>query len=92
MQIQRELLGDWFILGSQSGWQYSLTGVGRPPLSLAELGEIDPSTSLDWGGNYYGPPLLKDAAQQLHPVLPLFRSRNGIEPRRRYDLTTALAH
>jgi aspartate/methionine/tyrosine aminotransferase len=60
MQIQRELLGDWFILGSQSGWQYSLTGVGRPPLSLAELGEIDPSTSLDWGGNYYGPPLLKE--------------------------------
>jgi aspartate/methionine/tyrosine aminotransferase len=60
MEIQRELLGDWFILGSQSGWQYSLTGVGRPPLSLADLGEIDPATSLDWGGNYYGPPLLKE--------------------------------
>src|SRR5256885_8609066 len=25
MQVARELLGDWFILGSQSGWQYSLT-------------------------------------------------------------------
>jgi aspartate/methionine/tyrosine aminotransferase len=59
MRIERELLGDWFILGSQSGWRYSLTGVGRAPLQLADLGEIDPGTSLDWGGNYYGPPLLK---------------------------------
>ncbi len=65
MEIQRELLGDWFILGSQSGWQNSLTGVGRPPLSLAELGEIDPATSLDWGGNYYGPPLLKERIIQV---------------------------
>jgi aspartate/methionine/tyrosine aminotransferase len=60
MRIERELLGDWFILGSQSGWRYSLTGVGRPPLELADLGEIDAATSLDWGGNYYGPTLLKE--------------------------------
>jgi aspartate/methionine/tyrosine aminotransferase len=60
MRIERELLGDWFILGSQSGWRYSLTGVGRPPLELGDLGEIDPATSLDWGGNYFGPPVLKE--------------------------------
>lgn len=69
MKIERELLGDWFILGSQSGWRYSLTGVGRPPLTLADLGAIDPSTSLDWGGSYFGPTLLKEriiAAQEYH--------------------------
>jgi aspartate/methionine/tyrosine aminotransferase len=67
MRIEREKLGDWFILGSQSGYRYSLTGVGRPPLQLADLGAIDPDISLDWGGNYFGPPLLKEriiAAQE----------------------------
>ena len=33
MRIERELLGDWFILGSQSGWRYSLTGVGTSSTS-----------------------------------------------------------
>ena len=80
MRIERELLGDWFILGSQSGWRYSLTGVGRPPLSMADLGPIDPDTSLDWGGNYYGPPLLKEriiAAQEYSLQLDNLFLTNG---------------
>jgi aspartate/methionine/tyrosine aminotransferase len=60
MRVEREKLGDWFILGRQTKWKYSLTSVGRPAAKLKDLGiTLDPSMSLDWGGYYFGPPLLK---------------------------------
>ncbi len=60
MRVEREKLGDWFIRGRQTKWKYSLTSVGRPATKLKDLGvTLDPNMSLDWGGYYFGPPLLK---------------------------------
>lgn len=60
MQVEREKLGDWFIYGREVRWEYSLTSVGRPSVTLEDLGvAIDPGTDLDWGGYYFGPPALK---------------------------------
>ncbi len=60
MRVEREKLGDWFILGRQTKWKYSLTSVGRPAARFQDLGvTFDPNMSLDWGGYYFGPPILK---------------------------------
>ncbi len=60
MRVEREKLGDWFILGRQTKYKYSLTSVGRPAAKLKDLDiTFDPNMSLDWGGYYFGPPLLK---------------------------------
>lgn len=72
--IEGEKLGDWFIYGSEKGYDYSLVGVGREALRLRDvIDTLDPDQSLDWGGNYFGPPLLKEriittqAYQTLRP-------------------------
>ena len=60
MRVEREKLGDWFIYGREVAWKYSLTSVGRPAARFADLGlTIDGGMSLDWGGHYFGPPVLK---------------------------------
>jgi aspartate/methionine/tyrosine aminotransferase len=69
-----EKLGDWFIYGSERGYEYSLAGVGRQALQLGDLvAGMDLEQSLDWGGNYFGPPLLKEriiATQGYQTVRP----------------------
>jgi len=65
MRVEREKLGDWFIYGREVAWKYSLTSVGRPAARFEELGlTIDPAMSLDWGGHYFGPPVLKQRLVQ----------------------------
>jgi aspartate/methionine/tyrosine aminotransferase len=72
--IEGEKLGDWFVYGSERGYEYSLAGVGREALRLGDIvNELDPEQSLDWGGHYYGPPLLKEriiATQGYQTVRP----------------------
>lgn len=59
--IERERLGDWFIYGSERGYDYSLSGVGREALTLQDVApHLELGQSLDWGGNYFGPPQLKE--------------------------------
>lgn len=76
MGIEKELLGEWFVYGSQSGYKYSLVGVGRPAITLADItpqAGMDLRQSLDWGGNYYGPDELKSrilAAQEYGSAQP----------------------
>lgn len=65
MRVEREKLGDWFIYGREVGWTYSLTSVGRTAARFEDLGvAIDARMSLDWGGHYFGPPLLKQRIVQ----------------------------
>ena len=65
MRVEREKLGDWFIYGREVAWKYSLTSVGRPAARFSDLGlTIDGSMSLDWGGHYFGPPVLKQRLVQ----------------------------
>jgi aspartate/methionine/tyrosine aminotransferase len=60
MRIEREMLGDWFIHGREVGYEYSLTSVGRPPITLQDLNiTFEQDKDLDWGGYYFGPPVLK---------------------------------
>ncbi len=72
--IEGEKLGDWFVYGSEHGYEYSLVGVGREALRLSDVvAELDGTQSLDWGGHYYGPPLLKEriiATQGYQSVQP----------------------
>ena len=72
--IEGEKLGDWFIYGSEKGYDYSLVGVGREALRLSDVVDtLDPEQSLDWGGHYFGPPLLKEriiATQAYQTVRP----------------------
>jgi aspartate/methionine/tyrosine aminotransferase len=69
-----EKLGDWFIYGSERGYEYSLAGVGREALRLGDVvNGLDLEQSLDWGGHYFGPPLLKEriiATQAYQTVKP----------------------
>ena len=69
-----EKLGDWFIYGSERGYEYSLAGVGRQALRLGDVvSGLDLEQSLDWGGHYFGPPLLKErivATQAYQTVKP----------------------
>lgn len=70
--IERERLGDWFIYGSEKGYDYSLAGVGRAALRLRDVApDIDLDQSLDWGGAYFGPVPLKEriiATQEYRSV------------------------
>lgn len=72
--IEGEKLGDWFVYGSERGYEYSLVGVGREALRLGDVvDDLDAAQSLDWGGHYYGPPLLKEriiATQAYQTVRP----------------------
>jgi len=72
--IEGEKLGDWFVYGSEKGYDYSLVGVGREALRLSDVVDtLDPEQSLDWGGHYFGPPLLKEriiATQAYQTVRP----------------------
>src|SRR5262249_59315790 len=65
MRVEREKLGDWFVYGREVKWKSSLTSVGRPAARFQDLGiTIDPAMSLDWGGHYFGPPVLKQRLVQ----------------------------
>lgn len=72
--IEGEKLGEWFVYGSEKGYELSLVGVGREALRLGDLvSDLDPDQSLDWGGHYFGPPLLKEriiATQGYQSVQP----------------------
>ncbi|MGH2614432.1 MAG: aminotransferase class I/II-fold pyridoxal phosphate-dependent enzyme [Thermomicrobiales bacterium] len=74
IDTEGEKLGDWFIYGSERGYEYSLAGVGREALRLGDVvSEFDLEQSLDWGGHYFGPPLLKEriiATQAYQTVRP----------------------
>ena len=74
LAIEGEKLGDWFVYGSERGYEYSLVGVGREALNLGDIvAKLDAEQSLDWGGHYYGPPLLKEriiATQGYQSVRP----------------------
>jgi aspartate/methionine/tyrosine aminotransferase len=72
--IEGEKLGDWFVYGSERGYEYSLVGVGREALRLGDIvAGLDMDQSLDWGGHYFGPPQLKErivATQGYRTVRP----------------------
>ncbi|MPZ24642.1 MAG: aminotransferase class I/II-fold pyridoxal phosphate-dependent enzyme [Dehalococcoidia bacterium] len=72
--IERERLGDWFIYGSEKGYDYSLASVGRTALRMRDVvPDVDLDQSLDWGGAYFGPILLKEriiATQEYRTARP----------------------